>query len=122
MKLVETHKVDIYIGFREQYTEVRHTYDKLLDICQEFCETGLCVSVVQTDFIYTGGRENGAKITLINYPRFPSTIEKLTLTATELGVILMKEFKQFRVSIVADNKTFMLENKKIDEWEKNTND
>ena len=41
--------------------------------CQAFCsEIGLCVSVKPTTFVYRYGRETGAEISLINYPRFPS--------------------------------------------------
>jgi len=115
MKSVETHKVEIYVGLRERYSEVHHTYDELLDKCAEFCETGLCVSVEPIDYIYTGGREKGGRITLINYPRFPATESHLVLTAAKLGVILMTQFNQHRISIVAPAKTFMIENEDIDE-------
>ena len=47
---VETYKAEIYIGFREQYTDKYHTYEELVDICKEYCdEVGLCVSIDRVD-------------------------------------------------------------------------
>lgn len=52
--------------------------------CQAYCsEVGLCVSVKPSTFCYKFGREAGAEITLINYPRFPS--ENITDKAQELA-------------------------------------
>lgn len=40
--------------------------------CAEFCQSGLCVSIESVKFVYTGGREDGAVVRLVNYPRFPA--------------------------------------------------
>lgn len=41
-------------------------------VCREYCyAVGLCVHIEPVDFIYTGGEEDGFKVGLINYPRFP---------------------------------------------------
>lgn len=55
-------------------------------ICREFCqEIGLCVTVTETTFIYTGGEELGICIGLLNYPKFPSTPETITDEAMKLA-------------------------------------
>lgn len=116
MKTVPTFKAEIYIGYREQYTDVVHTHEELIDICKEYCDTvGLCVAIEPVHFVYTKGDEYGAKITLINYPRFPKESKDILLTAHEIGTILMKSFKQYRISIVTNDNTYMLENDELPE-------
>lgn len=54
--------------------------------CRKYClEFGLCVTINETLFIYTGGEEYGVEIGLLNYPRFPTTPESLDITALELA-------------------------------------
>jgi len=53
-------------------------YADAIRTCRQFCETeGACFSVSPCAYVYTGGMEDGAVITLINYPRFPSTHDEL---------------------------------------------
>ena len=110
MQSCKTYKVEIYLGLREMYTDIRRPYGELLNYCNKFCDRGLCLSIEKIDYVYTDGFEKGARITLINYPRFPKEFKDLISTATELGTNLMTEFKQYRVSIVTPERTFMLEN------------
>lgn len=59
-------------------------------VCRQECfRIGLCVTVTPTTYIYTGGEESGFVVGLINYPRFPSTREKLMETASFLAELLM---------------------------------
>lgn len=114
MRLVKTFKSEIYVGFREQYTDKYHTYEELIDICKEYCdEVGLCVSIEKIDYVYTDGNESGAKVTLINYPRFPKEDKEIILTSSVLGNIIMKRFKQYRITIISGDKTVMLENEEL---------
>ena len=54
-------------------------------ICRAYCmEVGLCVHVADWDFIYTGGAERGVRVGLINYPRFRTTENELSITAHNL--------------------------------------
>ena len=54
--------------------------------CQAFCNrVGLCVTVTPTTYIYTGGREEGFTVRLINYPRFPKADRELWVLARELA-------------------------------------
>lgn len=111
---VETYKAEIYIGFREQYSDVYHTYEELVDICKEYCnEVGLCVSIDKLDFIYTNGGEPGARVTLINYPRFPATSKNIALKAVTLAGRLQEAFKQYRTSVVCADHTYMIENDEL---------
>ena len=58
---------------------------KARDLCREFCMEGLCVTVTETVFIYTGGAESGAVIGLINYPKIPYDVDTMWDKATRLG-------------------------------------
>lgn len=69
-------------------------------VCRKFVLCGLCVTIEPLDFIYTGGCESGARVGLIQYPRF-ETDEKLILQrAIELGKQLAVENCQCSYSIV----------------------
>ena len=107
---VVTFQADIYVGFREHYTHTLHTYRELLETVSQFCnDNKLCVSTTQVDYSYVDGGEHGAKLTLINYPRFPSDEDTICESAIKLGSIIMRKFNQYRISIVAGDKTYMLE-------------
>jgi hypothetical protein len=54
-------------------------------VCREYCEVGLCITIEPVDFIYTGGEEVGFKIGLINYPRFPTNHNQIRNHAIALG-------------------------------------
>lgn len=110
MKINKTFTATIYIGFREGYSDAVHTYSELKDICQDFCNKNpLCVSISPVNYIYVNGEEDGASVTLINYPRFPSNPKDITQKAIDLAKVLKKRFNQNRVSIVTSDKTYMLE-------------
>lgn len=63
-------------------------------ICANYCMKGLCVTVTETTFIYTGGRETGFVVGLVNYPRFPSTPEDITREAETLADVLIRNLCQ----------------------------
>lgn len=110
MKIVDTFQATIYVGFKEHYDGLEHTLDEVEKICQDFCDkVGLCVTITPTRYIYTEGNENGCIVGLINYPRFPSSNGKIFNKAISLAEILMKEFNQYKVTIVSSSKTIMLE-------------
>lgn len=59
--------------------------------CQNYCDKhGLCVTITKTNYIFTGGSEEGYIIGLINYPRFPVSQITLEATAVSLGEYLFK--------------------------------
>lgn len=69
--------------------------------CAEHCmEIGLCVSVEPVKFIYTGGREDGAVVRLVNYPRFPATPEQIRQKANILAELLIRHCHQWSALVV----------------------
>lgn len=91
--------VDIFIaGDRRAATEA----------CREFCLRGLCVSITEADFVFTGGLESGVRVGLINYPRFPSDGASLTQTAINLAHHLIGRLHQSSCSIVTPDETIWL--------------
>ena len=76
------------------------------ELCREFCEVGLCVTVTETQFVYTGGLESGVLVRLINYPRFPASKHSITWIAALLGEHLRKGLFQDSFSIITPEKTY----------------
>lgn len=75
-------------------------------VCREYCfKIGLCVTVEPTTYIYTDGEEEGFRIGLINYPRFPSSATVLSAAAKGLANLLMERLCQHSYSIVGPNKS-----------------
>lgn len=69
-------------------------------LLQKFVMEGLCVSVIDEDYIYTGGMQTGVRVTLINYPRFPKSPWEITSKAMELAGFLMIEMSQRSCTVV----------------------
>ena len=64
-------------------------------ICRDFCDReGECVSVTDTDFLYTGGETGGIVVGFINYPRFPRSDAAIRERAEILAEILREELGQ----------------------------
>jgi hypothetical protein len=100
VKEVVTYTVDIFIA--GEIADARR-------ICREFCKArGLCVTVVECDFIYTGGAEKGVCVGAINYPRFPATPEAVWSKACDLAEELRVGLCQWSVCLVAPDKTLYL--------------
>lgn len=111
LKKVNTYQIQIFCGLREGYTSKLRAFEEAKSIVQAHVDgVGLCVSITETQFIYTNGYEPGLVIGLINYPRFPSEKEALLSKAMELAEKLMDELKQYRVSVVTPEHTYLLEN------------
>ena len=110
MKSVETITAKIYLGLKGGYTNKIHTIDEVKNFMQDYVDkTSFCVTITPTTFIYKGGRENGAIIGLINYPRFPSNRKEIKRKAKEIASLCKKEYAQKRVSIEYQSRTIMLE-------------
>jgi len=110
MKIEDTIFANIYVGLKEQYDGKIHSMDEVEKICQNYVdEAGLAVTLTKTKYIYTDGNELGVIIGLINYPRFPSNVETIYNHAISIAKILMDSLNQYRVTIVMNNKTYMLE-------------
>jgi hypothetical protein len=110
MKIENSFTATIYVGAKEHYDGIIHTYDEAKEILQEYCnEISYCVTLKQTEFIYKNGNEIGFEIGLINYPRFPATSEEITKKALDIANIFKNEFNQLKVSMVCSDKTYMIE-------------
>jgi len=58
----------------------------MMHCLQEYVnKVGLCVSITKTDFMYSGGWEQGWRIGFRNYPRFPSDPMELLAHAERVG-------------------------------------
>lgn len=95
-----TFTAEIYIAGNMQDIERR---------CAEYCmEIGLCVSIEPVKFVYTGGREDGAVIRLVNYPRFPSTPDQIRQKANILAEMLIRACSQWSALVVDREQTLWL--------------
>ncbi len=108
---VGTYEVKIYIsccpGYDGSY-EI-HSDTIIEDVCKGYVDKiGYCVTVQTTRYVYKQGREYGAVVGFINYPRFPEEKKEIKRKAVELATILKKELRQFRVSIVCPDETIMV--------------
>lgn len=97
---VPTYTADIWIGGDAWLAE---------PICRDYCDTvGLCVSVTDTTFIYTGGKTIGMRVGLINYGRFPAASHEIFAKAEELAIMLIEGLGQDSASVVASDRTVWL--------------
>jgi hypothetical protein len=74
-------------------------------LTQMAADTGMCVSVDETEYVYTGGREKGMVVRIINYPRFPSTEHELEEFAHNVALSLMGYLGQQSCSVIGPRKT-----------------
>lgn len=80
--------------------------ERIKQVCADYClKVGFCVTVEPLEFVYTGGMESGARIGLINYPRFPSEPEAIRTNAYALAERLRSELAQQSYSIVFSDET-----------------
>lgn len=125
MRICDNYEAKIWLGLQEGYTNSEEDPRIVESVIEGWCSSkGQCVSITPTKFIYAaknknGGQENGLIIGFINYPRYPLSEAEIRNRARELGELLMKRFKQYRVSITfypsTPNGTMMLENEFLKE-------
>ncbi|MEN6594703.1 MAG: hypothetical protein ABFC31_07160 [Clostridiaceae bacterium] len=110
MKTVDTFTAQIAVGFKNIDTGEELSVRVARDICQGYCnKVGLCVTLTETEFIYTDGNERGCLIGLINYPRFPSNPDRILEHAIAITRLLLNAYKQYKVSIICGDETYMIE-------------
>lgn len=79
---------------------------KATEICRAYCdETGFCVTVTPTTYVYTRGQEAGFIVGLINYPRFPSDDDTITARAFDMADRLREALGQDSYSIQTPGET-----------------
>jgi len=112
MKKCATFTATIWVGVKEHYTPnpPDDWQDRARKLLQEYVdEVGLCVTFTPTEYLYTNGAEPGFCVGLINYPRFPSSSQKIRKHALEIARRALAEFQQFKVSVVLPQETVMIE-------------
>lgn len=69
--------------------------DEASRLCRAHCDAiGLCVTVTPTEYVYTGGQEQGVIVGLINYARFPKEPAEIEAQALGLAAMLRIELGQ----------------------------
>lgn len=110
VKEVNTFTAQIYMGLTRFYTTECVDYTKVETSVCKFCdEAKIGVTMEKIQFIYPGSMEHGARISLINYPRFPREEEDIKGIALKLAWQLLNKYDQNRLSIVFPRTTVMLE-------------
>lgn len=108
--MTKTYTATVYVGTKERATgEVRP-----LGLAREYLKDfasggGVCVSFTPTEFIYKDGMEPGIVVGLINYPRFPESLESIKAKALAIAEGLQAIYRQLKVSVVFPDETVMLE-------------
>lgn len=59
-------------------------------IREDALRQGICVTIEPTLYMYTGGEEHGYVVGLLNYPRFPLSVDELN----ERGRMLLRRLLQ----------------------------
>ena len=86
--------------------------DVIRQACRKSClEEGLCVTIEPTTFIYTGGEERGTVVGLVNYPRFPSTQDKIYKRARKLALLILEKTYQHSVMVMTPDETWWFSKK-----------
>lgn len=107
---VPTYTCNIFMGYREGYNGKEVNQENVKSYLRQYCDkAGFAFSIFPIYFVYSGGEEHGCMVEIINYPRFPSTPDVLKQRAIEIAEMLLKEFKQYRISVVCTDETIMVE-------------
>lgn len=119
------YNIDIYIGSCEGYKGKEITEQELIDFIGAHQRNrnvkGLPASTVtltRIKYIYEDYVEDGWKIGMINYLRFPKTYNDLDDYMLDLGKALLEVFKQNRISIVSTVGTILLESENAEQSHK----
>jgi len=103
---VETYTATVYCGRKVSRTGEVLPVEIAHQVCQAYVnEVGLCVTITETTYVYTGGSEPGVAVGLIHYPRFPSSPETIHGHAEELAKRLRATYQQCGVTVVASGRT-----------------
>ncbi len=112
---MKSYYADIYISMSPGYaSEAYYSKEYVEELIGEYVnEHMFAVNLQDTKFIYPGGSEDGLKIGLIQYPRFPATEETILQNAIKLAEHLMSKLNQFRCTVQTSDQVFLLENKNM---------
>lgn len=81
-------------------------HGKACKLCAEWFESrGGCVTVTPTQYVYTGGREDGVIVGIINYPPYHTSLPVLWDKAKELAEFLRVGLGQQSYTIQGPDRT-----------------
>jgi hypothetical protein len=111
---VPTFTATIYVGLKNAETKNYDVYPfQAKKICQDECDKGWCLTFEKTEYLYKNGSEEGIKVGIIQYPRFPYEIEEIKNRTLELAKNLLLGLNQCRVTVVFPDETIMLSNEDL---------
>jgi hypothetical protein len=91
-----------------------------IDTCRNFCDNvGLCVTITETSYVYRGGQEPGIIVGLINYPRFPTTEQKMVDTALNLAYRLLVDLEQLSFTVQGPSGAYFYSWREVDGYKGN---
>jgi hypothetical protein len=77
-------------------------------------KVGVCWSVEPTEFIYSGGREQGVIVRQIAYARFPSSADDAMTDMLMVGEGLMEHLGQGSFTVIGPDKSMFVSRRKGD--------
>ena len=98
MKKIECEQLE-YVIF------IAGDYARAVQLCEEFCLRGFCVTCDPTKYIYTMGQEDGVRIGIINYARFPRSADELEACAFDLADNLLIGLNQGSYTVMGGGKS-----------------
>lgn len=82
-------------------------------VCREICfPKGLCVTVMPCKYIFAGGTENGMRVGLIQYPKFPKSRDAILLQAINVGIKIAEANYQWSFSVVTPEQNIWFSRRK----------
>jgi hypothetical protein len=108
---VPTVTATIYVGLKYRYNGDIASRSAVIAAIKTYVDkVGLCVTVTDTQFVYSNGGEPGVIVGLINYPRFPSTPDIIKAHAQAIAGMLLECCRQMKVTVVMPSETVMVSN------------
>ena len=101
---MKTETVQTYTVLLKMAGDIEHAKRLLRTECYPPNE-GLCMTVEPTTFIYTGGGEAGFVVGFVNYPRFPTELDKLLARVKAIAERLITGLCQWSALLIAPDRT-----------------
>lgn len=73
-----------------------------------------CYSIMPASYIYTGGEEQGFRISLITYPRIPREPEEIAINLELIGIQLCEHLGQGSFTVETPQKTSFFSRRAVD--------
>ncbi len=113
MKKLKTYNIDLYLGSVNEVSKTAFHYEMLVKEIASFQkEWGQFVPVCISGVEFISGstyRENGWRVSVINYPRLQYSKKHIRTFMLDLGEFLLIKFKQKKICVVEPKITTMLE-------------